>query len=106
MVNDRGTKKWTSLMLPEHVKMLEDMYKEMDHKEKPVLDEQQIEENSFKLQSVLEYKLEVRVRYFVDYDFETIEGSVKSIRNNLIYIEGTGINFDDIIEVESLHPLF
>src|SRR5690625_4014097 len=106
MVNDRGTKKWTSIMLPEHVKMIGEMYEEMDRKEKPVLDEQQIEENSFKLQGALEHKLEVKVRYFVDYDFEKVEGSVKSIRDDLIYIEGTGINFDDIIEVEFLNPLF
>ncbi len=106
MINERGTKKWTSLMLPEQVQMLEEMYEEMDQKEKPILDDQQIEENSFKLRGALEHKLDVKITYFVDHDFKDIEGSVKNIRNNMIYIEGTGINFDDIIEVEFLNPLF
>lgn len=105
MVNERGTKKWTSLMLPEHVKMLGDMYKEMDRKEKPIVDEQQIEENSLTLQGALKYKLEVKITYFVDHDFNNIEGRVKSIRNNTIYIEETKIHFADVIDVDFLNPL-
>lgn len=93
-------------MLPEQIEMLEQLDREQDRKEKPIIDEQQIEENSFKLKGALEYKLEVKITYFVDHDFKNIEGSVKSIRNNMIYIEGTGINFYDIIEVEFLNPLF
>ncbi|GIP64468.1 hypothetical protein J32TS6_30230 [Virgibacillus pantothenticus] len=41
MVNDRVTIKWTSIMLPEHVEMLEEVWKEQEYKEKPILDEQQ-----------------------------------------------------------------
>jgi len=39
MLRDRGTKKWTSIMLPEHAKMLEHIWKESEHKDKPILDE-------------------------------------------------------------------
>ena len=45
MVNDRGTKKWTSLMLPEHVEILKKVFAEQSYQTKPILDEQQVVEN-------------------------------------------------------------
>jgi len=42
MVNqnkDRGNIKWTSLMLPEHVQMVKEIWKEEEKVQKPVLDE-------------------------------------------------------------------
>lgn len=43
MSNDRGTIKWTSLMLPEHVELLKKMWRE-DHKQiRPELDSQELE---------------------------------------------------------------
>ncbi|GGF28051.1 hypothetical protein GCM10010954_28930 [Halobacillus andaensis] len=38
--NDRGTIKWTSLMLPEHVEMVQEIFKEQEREEKLQLDEQ------------------------------------------------------------------
>ncbi|RDW19604.1 YolD-like family protein [Oceanobacillus arenosus] len=43
MAKDRGTIKWSSLMLPEHVEMLKELWKEDEKVQKPVLDQQQIE---------------------------------------------------------------
>lgn len=103
-VNDRGTKKWTSLMLPEHVEALRKMWREMEYKEKPALDEQQLQENEFKLKSALQNKLKARITYFIDHDFEFVEGLIQHIRNNIIYIGETEINFDDILEVDLLTP--
>lgn len=39
-IKDRGTKKWTSIMLPEHVKALRELNAELNKVEKPILDEQ------------------------------------------------------------------
>ncbi|GGF15217.1 hypothetical protein GCM10010954_12290 [Halobacillus andaensis] len=36
--SDRGKIKWTSLMLPEHVEMVKETYKEQNKVEKPLLD--------------------------------------------------------------------
>lgn len=103
-VNDRGTIKWTSLMLPEHVQMLGDMYKSMDKKAKPILDEQQIAENGLKLQEALEYDLLVRIKYFTAGAHEITEGYLLSIdvRNKTIYMEETRLMFEDIIDVNIL----
>src|SRR5690625_1948732 len=42
MLKDRGTIKWTSLMLPEHVALLKEMWQEDTHLEKPIVDEQEL----------------------------------------------------------------
>ncbi|RDW22085.1 YolD-like family protein [Oceanobacillus chungangensis] len=43
MAKDRGTIKWSSLMLPEHVELLKELWKEDEKVTKPLLDPQQIE---------------------------------------------------------------
>ncbi|WP_077326582.1 YolD-like family protein [Virgibacillus siamensis] len=43
MTNDRGTIKWTSLMLPEHVELLKDMWQEDQQVTRPELDMQELE---------------------------------------------------------------
>ncbi|MGD6815641.1 YolD-like family protein [Metabacillus sp. 84] len=44
MIRDRGNIKWTSMMLPEHVKLLRQWKEEERHTAKPEIDEQQLEE--------------------------------------------------------------
>jgi hypothetical protein len=44
MIRDRGTIKWTAMMLPEHVKMLREHQSDQDYGRKPELDEQKHEE--------------------------------------------------------------
>lgn len=44
MLKDRGGIKWTSLMLPEHVKALREFDWDLTKIERPVLEEQQLEE--------------------------------------------------------------
>lgn len=105
-VNDRGTKKWVSIMMPEHVEALERMWEEQERKEKPILDEQQIEENAFKLHGALAQKLEVRVTYFSHYDFLTIDGVIKDIRNKVIFINNEELKFDSIIQIEFVDSIF
>lgn len=41
MARDRGSIKWTSLMLPEHVTLLEELWHQDEEVAKPILDEQQ-----------------------------------------------------------------
>lgn len=44
MINDRGMKKWTQMMLPEHRAMLKELDCKKQYSPKPDLDEQEIEE--------------------------------------------------------------
>ncbi|WP_148795752.1 YolD-like family protein, partial [Rossellomorea marisflavi] len=43
MIRDRGKIKWTSMMLPEHVKMLRDWAEEDSFEKRRELDEQELE---------------------------------------------------------------
>ncbi|MBS3679773.1 YolD-like family protein [Ornithinibacillus massiliensis] len=42
-MNDRGSIKWTSLMLPEHVELLKSIWSEDKRIQRPLLDEQELE---------------------------------------------------------------
>lgn len=101
MVNDRGSIKWSALMLPEHVEMIKEMWAEDDKKEKPILDEQQINEINMKLQLALHDNLTVEVKYFKDHNFHATKGRIKTIVNSegIILEGGIKIKFSDVVYV-------
>lgn len=103
-LHDRGAKKWTSLMLPEHVEMLQDWFNSLDDKEMPEIDEQQIMENNMLLQDALENDLEIQIKYHANNDHKEIKGSLLYIdgTNKVIYLEDTQIEMQYIIEVSIL----
>ena len=55
MPRDRGTIKWTSMMLPEHLTQLKQDLIDVSKIEKPSLDDQQIEEMDLLVSEVLEF---------------------------------------------------
>ncbi|MEI4790671.1 YolD-like family protein [Bacillus sp. FJAT-53060] len=55
MLRDRGTIKWTAMMLPEHVTRLKHDLAETQKTDKPIIDEQQIEE----FESIIAYAMGV-----------------------------------------------
>lgn len=66
MARDRGTMKWSSLMLPEHVELLKEMWQE-DHKvTKPALDSQQIEILNAQVLEAFEEKSVISVSIYSD----------------------------------------
>jgi len=78
-IRDRGTKKWTSIMLPEHVEALKKMYAEEERKDKPILDEQKKIEIDFLLKAALNNDATVKIQYYADYDYCTVEGKLLMI---------------------------
>lgn len=54
MIKDRGSIKWTSMMLPEHVKQLRDWEREEEEKGRNDLDEQQLEEMNQQIYMAME----------------------------------------------------
>ncbi|MGP4061525.1 YolD-like family protein [Halobacillus sp. H74] len=107
---DRGTIKWTSLMLPEHVEMIKKVWKEDERIEKPILDEQQLEEIGLTLQRVMSDNEPVVVKYHNGFSFS--EDKVKVLQIDLngrkvkcITVRDklhTSFNFDQIMEVTIL----
>jgi len=101
---DRGTMKWTSLMLPEHIQMLEEIDIEQERKERPIVDEQMKTENYVLLQEALEFDYKIHIKYYAFHDYFYEEGYLLGMDspNGIIYIEETEIKFDDVMEVNIL----
>src|SRR5690625_2638339 len=76
-VHDRGTMKWVSLMLPEHVEMLKGVF--IERKEKPILDEQKMTEIDHILKYALEHQTNVAMTYYDDGDYVTVRGKLEEI---------------------------
>ncbi|QOY34248.1 YolD-like family protein [Anaerobacillus isosaccharinicus] len=78
-IRDRGTMKWTAIMLPEHVAMLREYYADQKKKEKPELDEQEIEEIERMIFDGMEGDLKLVLIYWSDGNFKTLIGKVDCI---------------------------
>ncbi|WP_405103017.1 YolD-like family protein [Oceanobacillus sp. FSL H7-0719] len=98
MINDRGTKKWTSLMLPEHIEALKKLREEEGWKEKPIIDEHLIEEINLTMQLALKDDLTIEVEYFKDHDYHKIKGKLLGVDPLLNYVRFE----DDEIPLDSV----
>ncbi|ASK64122.1 hypothetical protein CFK37_19175 [Virgibacillus phasianinus] len=101
-VNDRGTIKWTAMMLPEHINMLNEYWKEEEYKEKPMLDEQQKEEIGMKLQCAIHNNLTVEIKHYSGRDYLTIKGKlmkIDQIKLKLNNEDQTEIKLDNVLDV-------
>ncbi|WP_017187048.1 YolD-like family protein [Alkalibacillus haloalkaliphilus] len=76
MHHDRGSIKWASLMLPEHVEALQHIWKENEHEQPPMIDEQQLEEHLFYIAQAYQEQLIVKISYFKNGQFKELTGKV------------------------------
>lgn len=102
-VHDRGTMKWVSLMLPEHVEMLKDVF--VERKEKPILDEQKRVEMDQTLKHALTRQIPIQMTHYHDGVFLTLSGKLVEINQWNGYIvlkneDGFVIPLTDIVDVE------
>ncbi|MFV9832743.1 hypothetical protein A4A36_11595 [Bacillus subtilis] len=79
MLRDRGTIKWTSMMLPEHLIQLKQDLIDVSKIEKPSLDDQQIEEMDLLVSEALEFNKELRFNLFNNGFVENVTGRVHYI---------------------------
>jgi hypothetical protein len=102
-VNDRGTIKWTSLMLPEQQQILQEMWAEQSKKEKPILDKQELELLDKKLQLAIHQDIPVSITYFSDGEYEVKKGKLKQVNGLEKYLEfddSTKIKLEDVLDVD------
>ncbi|AFQ58098.1 YolD [Bacillus subtilis QB928] len=79
MLRDRGTIKWTSMMLPEHLTQLKQDLIDVSKIEKPSLDDQQIEEMDILVSEALEFNKELQFKLFHNGFVENVTGRVHYI---------------------------
>ncbi|WP_096271747.1 YolD-like family protein [Paucisalibacillus globulus] len=102
-VNDRGSIKWTAMMMPEHHQLLHQMWKQQEYKAKPELDEQQKEEINMKLHVAILNDLFVIIKYYSVHDYKTVRGKLKdvdSLQNYVLLRDGTKIKLQSIIDLQ------
>lgn len=76
MIRDRGRIKWTSMMLPEHVKMLRDWVKEDTYEQEKQLDEQQLELMNETISGAMEFDQSVVITHFCRNHYELVIGKI------------------------------
>ncbi|MEH7414802.1 YolD-like family protein [Neobacillus drentensis] len=76
MIRDRGKIKWTSMMLPEHVKLLRNWVKEDRYEEKREMDEQQLELMNETLSEAIEFNRFVTITHYRNQNYEMVIGNI------------------------------
>ncbi|MDO3655396.1 YolD-like family protein [Bacillus subtilis] len=79
MLRDRGTIKYTSIMLPEHLTQLKQDLIDASKIEKPSLDDQQIEEMDLLVSEALGFNKELLFKLFNNGFVENVTGKVHYI---------------------------
>ncbi len=102
-VQDRGTKKWVSLMLPEHVELLKEVF--VEYKEKPVLDEQKMNEIDRTLKYALQSQDLIELTYFYYGEFRKVVSRLEEIDQWRGFIllkneNGKRISLSNVIDVQ------
>ena len=108
LIRDRGSKKWVSMMLPEHVKLLKEFNESLTKEAKPILDEQKLEEFNETICEALEFHRSLYFTYFKNGTRKHIEGHVHVVRSlekelGIIGVDGNTYTLllDDILEIEN-----
>ncbi|PLS19227.1 YolD-like family protein [Bacillus sp. M6-12] len=110
-IRDRGTKKWTSLMLTEHVEQLRDYFEDEYYRvEKPEIDEQQLEEMNDKIHEAIEFHYKIHVTHYQKGHYQDIKGHihyVNPIDQTLYIVDNDGfrnkVTISDILNIQILN---
>lgn len=102
-VKDRGTMKWVSLMLPEHIEKLNEVF--IEYKEKPVLDEQKMSEIDRALKYAIKHRTPLEMTYFYSGEYRTITSRLEKIDQWRGFIllrneDGRKISLTNIIDAQ------
>lgn len=97
MIRDRGSIKWTAMMLPEHVKLLKEYNEGLDKVERPTLDEDQLEEINQRIYEAMEYRKELVFSFYDQGYMKFFVGHVHYIdefRKELRLLDSNGLKFN------------
>ncbi|KKI91373.1 hypothetical protein WQ54_15225 [Bacillus sp. SA1-12] len=107
MIKDRGSIKWTSLTLPEHVKLLREFDKSFYKMEKPILDEQLLEKINNTICEAMEFNKELVFTYYENGDIKLYIGNIhyldeikKEVRILGFHQEIFILKIEDILRVD------
>lgn len=82
VIKDRGNIKWTSLMLPEHVKLLRDWANEDESIRKPMLDEQELDQMNSLIQTAMTSGQRLVFTYYEEQGCKLLVGTPRSYQES------------------------
>ncbi|NSL50656.1 YolD-like family protein [Calidifontibacillus erzurumensis] len=99
MIKDRGTIKWTAMMLPEHVHEIRELWANDRKLPKRSLDEQQLELINYTIQQAMTENTSVKITYYENGCYLEKIGYIKKIDplSSQLYLhtlQGEKINID------------
>ncbi|WP_411347190.1 YolD-like family protein [Paenibacillus sp. WLX2291] len=107
---DRGNKKWSAMLLPEHRDRLRQMAEDERKVKRPSLDDDQWQELNHQLQTCLTGQYQVRIVYFERQAWVEAIGSIKKcdMLERLLYMfkhdaQVITISLHDIQTIEIIH---
>lgn len=100
---DRGTKKWVSLMLPEHVERVKDIF--VEKIERPKLDEQQMDLIDTKLKYALNKNVNIAMTLYEKGQYKTVQGrltEIDQLRGYIVLLSACGltVSLSNIVNVD------
>jgi YolD-like protein len=110
LIRDRGNIKWTSLMLPEHVKELRHYIHEEYHDvQEPTLDEQQMEEMNEVIMKAMEHNIPLAFSVYRNKRLNIVRGSIHYLdlhKNELRILDSSDnvriLSFSEVKGIEKL----
>lgn len=96
---DRGNKKWTALMLTEHLKELRKDEDDHDKVSRPQLDELDLQTMQEEVDRALSSKLETRITTWKDGRFHFYRGIVHEVSTRYFYEDPFGKHKIEIYEI-------
>ena len=78
-LQDRGSKKWVAMMLPEHVALLRQYSEEIKREPKPELDEWDYDAIQHTLDAAIKSKADTKIKRWKDGEFIYNRGTVESV---------------------------
>ncbi|MEV9641788.1 YolD-like family protein [Mammaliicoccus sciuri] len=106
---DRGSIKWTSLFIPEHLELIREWYAEDDYVEKPELDQIDWDNIQETLEVAYKRKCETEVQTWKDGKIIYHQGEIReiSVRSKMVLMEDPfgvdRIQVQDIINVRCVN---
>lgn len=108
MIRDRGTQKWTAMMLPEHVALLREHRIDQSKTPRPQLDEWDMDNIEETIGSAMKRNVEVNIKTWNDGEFTYRMGTITwiDLKRRTIELEDAFKSFtlplDEIVDVSIL----
>jgi adenylate kinase family enzyme len=105
-MNERGSIKWTSLMLPEHIQELKRLSQRQYDVNQPVLSEDQQEEIQRKVREAYETQAPVTIEYYENKRIHSVSGTIDKVNLTMRQLEissRTGLDYVGFTKLISIN---